>query len=47
MLISTTEQFHCYKLRKLLQGAVVGERINTTTHIAPRIGFNYDLNGKS
>ena len=31
---------------KNLQGAVVGESINTTAHIAPRIGFNYDLNGK-
>ncbi len=31
---------------KNLQGAVVGERINTTAHFAPRLGFNYDLNGK-
>lgn len=31
---------------KNLQGAVVGEKINTTAHFAPRLGFNYDLNGK-
>lgn len=31
---------------KDLQGARVGERINTSAHFAPRIGFNYDVNGK-
>ncbi|SHL66323.1 TonB-dependent receptor [Flavobacterium xanthum] len=31
---------------KNLQGARVGERINTTAHFAPRLGFNYDVNGK-
>jgi hypothetical protein len=31
---------------KDLKGARVGEAINTQAHIAPRFGFNYDLNGK-
>lgn len=31
---------------KDLQGAKVGEAINTTAHFAPRLGFNYDVNGK-
>ena len=31
---------------KDLQGAQVGQRINTTAHFAPRLGFNYDVNGK-
>ena len=31
---------------KSLKGAVVGEAINTTAHFAPRMGFNYDVNGK-
>ena len=31
---------------KNLQGARVGESINTTAHFAPRLGFNYDVNGK-
>jgi hypothetical protein len=31
---------------KNLQGARVGEGINTTAHFAPRMGFNYDVNGK-
>lgn len=31
---------------KNLQGARVGEAINTTAHFAPRLGFNYDVNGK-
>ncbi len=30
---------------KDLQGARVGEGINTTAHFAPRLGFNYDVNG--
>ena len=31
---------------KNLQDARVGEGINTTAHFAPRVGFNYDVNGK-
>jgi hypothetical protein len=31
---------------KDLQGAQVGQKINTTAHFAPRMGFNYDVNGK-
>ena len=31
---------------KNLQGARVGEGINSTAHFAPRLGFNYDVNGK-
>ncbi len=31
---------------KNLQGARVGEGINTSAHFAPRVGFNYDVNGK-
>jgi len=31
---------------KNLQGAKVGQAIRTTAHVAPRLGFNYDLNGK-
>jgi len=31
---------------KNLQGAKVGESINTAAHFAPRMGFNYDVNGK-
>ena len=31
---------------KNLQGAKVGESINTSAHFAPRMGFNYDVNGK-
>ena len=30
---------------KDLQGATVGGKISTSAHIAPRFGFNYDLNG--
>ncbi len=31
---------------KDLKGATVGSGINTKAHIAPRFGFNYDLDGK-
>jgi hypothetical protein len=31
---------------KSLKGAVVGEGIATSAHFAPRMGFNYDVNGK-
>ena len=31
---------------KDLKGARVGEGINTTAHFAPRLGFNYDVDGK-
>jgi hypothetical protein len=31
---------------KNLQGARVGQAIANTAHYAPRLGFNYDLNGK-
>lgn len=31
---------------KNLQGARVGDGINTSAHFAPRLGFNYDVNGK-
>ena len=31
---------------KNLQGATVGSSIRTTPHFAPRLGFNYDVNGK-
>ena len=31
---------------KDLKGARVGESISTTPHFAPRLGFNYDVNGK-
>lgn len=30
---------------KDLQGATVGSKINTSAHFAPRVGFNYDVNG--
>lgn len=30
---------------KDLQGAKVGQRINTKAHLSPRLGFNYDVNG--
>lgn len=31
---------------KDLKGARVGQAVKSTAHIAPRLGFNYDLNGK-